>query len=78
MACGLSRAAFAQLYLVPMAEALSKERIAKLAVLGARRRLGVAALLGWLIDDAQIPLIPDPGTALDLSSEFDELFNSQP
>ena len=76
-ACGLSRAAFAQLYLVPFATALTEERVAKLAALGASQRLGLAALFGRLIDRADLSSPADTPAAA-LSEEFDDLFGSGP
>jgi hypothetical protein len=76
-ACGLSRAAFAQLYLVPFAEALTPERVKKLAVLGSRQRLGLASVFGRRIDQASISSRSDT-PASELSAEFDELFDTEP
>ena len=75
--CGISRAAFAQLYLVPFSEALTSERVAKLAMLGGQRRLGLGSLLGGLIDLAPAEAAGAPASApAELSGEFDALFGS--
>ena len=71
--CGISRAAFAQLYLVPFSEALTSERVAKLARLGRQRRLGLGSLLGNLIDLAPDEALGAPAAGK-LSEEFDALF----
>ena len=76
-AAGFSRTAFAQLYLVPFAQSLSAERLAKLAALGAGQRLGLAAVLGRLIDYAELGA-PTHAPAPALSDEFDDLFGAGP
>lgn len=74
---GLSRTAFAQLYLIPFARALSEERLAKLAALGASQRLGLAAIFCRLVDQAKTGA-PAEAPSSALSEEFDDLFGSGP
>ena len=75
-ACGLSRAAFAQLYLVPFAAALTPGRVAKLAELSSRQCIGLAAVFGRLIDRAELSAPSEPPVAT-LAAEFDELFGAE-
>ena len=71
-ACGLTRVAFAQLYLLAFAEAIQPHRVAKLGALSCGRRVNLATALGRLIDEAEGEV--GSSNASHLTAEFDELF----
>lgn len=75
---GLSRSAFAQLYLVPIAAALTTERLQALTQLTASRTVSLSTALATLID-AEIAKVlvdgPFSDADDDVSLAFDELFD---
>ena len=77
-AAGVSRAAFAQLYLVPFAAAMDSARLGKLAALGEAQRIGLTSVLARLIDQASSPQAISGGDREAIASEFDALFGPEP
>lgn len=75
---GLSRSAFAQLYLVPIAAALTTERLQTLTQLTASRTVSLSTALATLIDtEIEKLTVGAPLSDLDgnVSLAFDELFD---
>lgn len=75
---GLSRSAFAQLYLVPIAAALTTERLQALTRLTASQTISLSTALAMLIDtEIEKLTIGAPFSELDedVSLAFDELFD---
>lgn len=75
---GLSRSAFAQLYLVPIAAALTTERLGALTTMTWTRKIALSTAIANLIDAQaaalEAPLIEAESQA-EISLAFDELFS---
>lgn len=75
---GLSRSAFAQLYLIPIAAALTEERINALTRLTTARTAALSTVLAALIDlEINKPAVDTLPSELDreVSLAFDDLFS---
>lgn len=74
---GLSRSAFAQLYLVPIAAALTIERLEALTTMTWTRKIALSTAIAALIDAQTNELSGasiEPESPEDISLAFDELF----
>lgn len=74
---GLSRSAFAQLYLVPIAAALTVERLEILTTMTWKRKIALSTAIAVLIDVQTNELASgsiEPENQEDISLAFDELF----
>jgi hypothetical protein len=74
---GLSRSAFAQLYLVPIAAALTNERLDTLTTMTWTKKIALSTAIAILIDAQAAPEAPlsDEADHARIALSFDELFS---